>query len=86
MRNSWSVVKAPAQFRLEIGRVLAALGQITEIIAVARPLHEGVGQIEDRLEIAVPRNEARISAGYKTKVKSAPRLLMDPKSATPVSP
>jgi len=60
------VIEGAAQFGFEVGRVLAALGEIAEIFGVTRPLgEEGVGQVEDRLEIAVP--------GYKARVGAAPR-------------
>src|SRR6516165_9756471 len=51
-------MEAPAQFGFEVGRVLAALGKIVEILDIARPLgEEALWQIEYLLEIAVPRGE-----------------------------
>ena len=48
-----------AQFSFEIGRVLAALREIAEILGIVRPpREEGVRQLEHLLEIAVPRGEA----------------------------
>ena len=49
-----------AQLRFEIGRVLAAVSEIAEILGIARPpREEGVRQIEHLLEIAVPRGKPR---------------------------
>ena len=49
-----------AQLRFEIGRVLAAVSEIAEILGKARPRREeGVRQIEQLLEIAVPRGKPR---------------------------
>jgi hypothetical protein len=57
------IVESAAQFRLEIGRVLAARGEVPEILDIARPLsEEGVGQIEYLLEIAIPRNKSGVGA------------------------
>ena len=54
-----------AQLRFEIGRVLAAVGEIAEILGIARPpREEGVRQIEDLLEIAVPRGKARFGVEH----------------------
>jgi hypothetical protein len=63
------VLEAPAQFGFEVGRVLAALGEIAEILDMARPLgEESIGQVEDCLEIAVPGNKARVSAEHDNAV------------------
>src|SRR6266481_5907267 len=49
-----------AQFSFEIGRVLAALREIAEILGIVRPRRaEGVRQIKHLLEIAVPRGKSR---------------------------
>src|SRR5204862_97304 len=54
------VFVSAAQIGFEIGRVLAAIHEISEILGIAWPLcKEGVGQIEHLLEIAVPRGKAR---------------------------
>ena len=54
------VFDGAAQLRFEIGRVLAAVSEIAEILGIARPpREEGVRQIEHLLEIAVPRGKAR---------------------------
>ena len=58
-------MEAPAQFGFEVGRVLAALGEIMEILDIARPLgEEGLRQIKDLLEIAVPRGKSRRSVEH----------------------
>jgi hypothetical protein len=46
----------PTHLRIDIGGPeLAALGEIAGIIGIARtPLHEGIGEVEDLLEIQVP--------------------------------
>ena len=62
-------MKAPAQFGFQVGRVLAALGEIAEIIGIARTLgEEGVGQIEDLLKIAVPCDKARVGAKHRNAI------------------
>ena len=53
------------QLRFEIGRVLAAVGKIAEIVGKARPpREEGVGQFEHLLEIAVPRGKPRFGVKH----------------------
>ena len=57
---SAGIFDGSAQLRFEIGRVLAAVSEIAEILGIARPLgEEGVRQIKHLLEIAVPRGKAR---------------------------
>ena len=57
------------QLRFEIGRVLAAVGKITEIVGKARPpREEGVGQFEHLLEIAVPRGKPRFGVKHDDAV------------------
>ena len=63
------VFDGAAQLRFEIGRVLAAVSEIAEILGIARPLRqEGVRQIEHLLEIAVPRGEAHLGVEHDDAV------------------
>src|SRR3984893_7461216 len=58
-----------AQLRFEIGRVLAAVSEIAEILGRARPpREEGVRQIEHLLEIAVPRGKPRCGVEHDNAV------------------
>ena len=58
-----------AQLRFEIGRVLAAVSKIAEILGIARPpREEGVRQIEHLLEIAVPRGKPRCGVEHDDAV------------------
>ena len=55
------IIQGGAQLRFEIGReVFASFRKIVEILDIARPTRqEGVGEIEQLLEIAIPRSKAR---------------------------
>src|ERR1700730_2725202 len=55
------IFEGAAQLRFEIGRVLAAVSEIAEILGPARPpREEGVRQLEHLLEIAVPGGKPRL--------------------------
>src|ERR1700730_3569062 len=58
-----------AQLRFEIGRVLAALREIAEILGIAGPPpEEAVRQIEHLLEIPVPRGKPRCGVEHDDAV------------------
>ncbi len=60
----------PAHFRLDIDRtVLAMRGKITDILGKVRTLGQHlVGQVEDLLEIAVPRGEPQLGVEHRDPV------------------
>src|SRR5262245_10630794 len=63
------VFNGAAQLRFEIGRILAAISEIPEILGIARPPgQEGVRKLEHLLEIAVPRCESRFCVEHDDAV------------------
>src|SRR5262249_61956150 len=64
------VLKAPAQFGFDVvGPEFAPLDEDTDIVDIGRALrNQLVWQVHDRLEIAIPRNKARVGAEHDNTV------------------
>src|SRR5215831_16163278 len=64
------VLKTPVQFPFDVvGPELAAFDKNANIFDIGRAFCDHlIGQVQDRLEIAVPRNKARVSAKHRNTV------------------
>ncbi len=65
-----SLSKAAAEFRRDaLGAEFAALGEEVDVVGIARPLRQQrVGQIEDPLEIQVPRRKVLLAVEHRHTV------------------